>query len=196
MGRSQAPACGRRLLLRPDRTRSSSSALDWNWVGRLMREPEFFRQAFQIWGSSSSSLSWRSGSFGWHRGGAGSARSSGLALRSPGWVGVMSSLIFAPTIWWQASLLSEGYLIERQISRPLDMGRFVLFTCCASISSSYQPSPMSAAFSAFILAREESDSTALGSGGVPAITMWAAVRETLEERRVRRVPRKACVQAE
>jgi hypothetical protein len=34
----------------------------------------------------------------------------------------------AQTIWWQARSVFEGSLLGRQIGRPLDMGRFVLFT--------------------------------------------------------------------
>lgn len=93
-----------------------------------------------------------------------------LGFEVAGWAGIMTSLIFASTIWWQARLLFEGYLIGRQISHPLHMGRFVLFTgglhllviltlayACGLLSRSFWP-------------REESDSTAPGSGGVPVIT--------------------------
>jgi hypothetical protein len=58
----------------------------------------------------------------------GTERTFWLGFEVAGWACVVTCWVFAQTIWWQARLLFEGYLIGRQIGRPLDMGRFVLFT--------------------------------------------------------------------
>jgi hypothetical protein len=50
-----------------------------------------------------------------------------LGFEVAGWACVITCSVFARTIWWQARSLFEGYLLGREISRPLDMGRFVLF---------------------------------------------------------------------
>jgi hypothetical protein len=50
-----------------------------------------------------------------------------LGFQVAGWACVITSLVFADRIWWQARAVFEGWLLGRQIGRPLDMGRFVLF---------------------------------------------------------------------
>ncbi len=50
-----------------------------------------------------------------------------LGFEVAGWACVLACSFFARTIWWEARSLFEGYLLGRQIGRPLDMGRFVLF---------------------------------------------------------------------
>jgi hypothetical protein len=50
-----------------------------------------------------------------------------LGFEVAGWACVLICSVFAQTIWWQTRSSFEGYLLGRQIGRPLDMGRFVLF---------------------------------------------------------------------
>jgi len=50
-----------------------------------------------------------------------------LGFGVAGWACVITCSVFAQTIWWQARSLFEGYLLGREIGRPLDIGRFVLF---------------------------------------------------------------------
>ena len=50
-----------------------------------------------------------------------------LGFEVSGWACVVTSSAFARPIWRQARSIFEGDFIGRQISRPLDMGRFVLF---------------------------------------------------------------------
>jgi hypothetical protein len=49
-----------------------------------------------------------------------------LGFEVAGWACVITCLVFAQTIWWQARSLFEENLLGREIGRPLDMGRFVL----------------------------------------------------------------------
>ncbi|SIN77941.1 hypothetical protein SAMN05444166_0798 [Singulisphaera sp. GP187] len=44
-----------------------------------------------------------------------------------GWAGVITCSVFARNLWWQFRALFEGSILGREIGRPLDMGRFVLF---------------------------------------------------------------------
>ncbi len=57
----------------------------------------------------------------------GAERAFWLGFEVTGWACVITCTIFVKAIWWQARSLFEGYLLGRQIGRPLDMGRFVLF---------------------------------------------------------------------
>jgi hypothetical protein len=57
----------------------------------------------------------------------GGERTFWLGFEVAGWACVITCTVFARAIWWQARSLFEGYLLGRQIGRPLDMGRFVLF---------------------------------------------------------------------
>jgi hypothetical protein len=59
-----------------------------------------------------------------------------LGFEIAGWACVITCSVFARTIWWQARSLFEAYLLGRQIGRPLDMGRFVLFTAGLHLSIS------------------------------------------------------------
>src|SRR5262245_19012234 len=60
-----------------------------------------------------------------------------LGFEVAGWACVITCSVFAQTIWWQARSLFEGYLLGRQIGRPLDMGRFVLFVGGLHLSISF-----------------------------------------------------------
>jgi hypothetical protein len=70
----------------------------------------------------------------------GGERTFWLGFEVAGWAGVIACSVFAQTIWWQVRALFEECLIARQIGRPLDMGRFVLFagglhlTCLLAIA--------------------------------------------------------------
>ncbi len=50
-----------------------------------------------------------------------------LGFEVGGWPCVIICSMSAKTIWWWLRSLSEGHLLGREIGRPLDMGRFVLF---------------------------------------------------------------------
>jgi hypothetical protein len=58
----------------------------------------------------------------------GRERTFWLGFEIAGWLCVIMCSVFAQTIWWRARSVFEGYVLGRQIGRPLDMGRFVLFT--------------------------------------------------------------------
>jgi hypothetical protein len=60
-----------------------------------------------------------------------------LGFEVAGWACVIICAVFARTIWWQARSLFEGYLLGREIGRPLDMGRFVLFVSGLHLSISF-----------------------------------------------------------
>jgi hypothetical protein len=60
-----------------------------------------------------------------------------LGFEVAGWACVIICAVFAQTIWWQARSLFEGYLLGREIGRPLDMGRFVLFVSGLHLSISF-----------------------------------------------------------
>jgi hypothetical protein len=60
----------------------------------------------------------------------------GLGFEVAGWACVLTGSVFAQTIWWQARALFEGHLLGREIGRPLDMGRFVLFVSGLHLSIS------------------------------------------------------------
>jgi hypothetical protein len=57
----------------------------------------------------------------------GGERTFWLGFEVAGWACVLACSVFARTIWWEVRSLFEGYLLGRQIGRPLDMGRFILF---------------------------------------------------------------------
>src|SRR4051794_22294523 len=60
-----------------------------------------------------------------------------LGFEVAGWACVITCSAFAQTIWWQARSMFEGYLLGREIGRPLDMGRFVLFVGGLHLSISF-----------------------------------------------------------
>jgi hypothetical protein len=60
-----------------------------------------------------------------------------LGFEVAGWGCIITCSVFAQTIWWQARSLFEGYLLGREIGRPLDMGRFVLFVSGLHLSISF-----------------------------------------------------------
>jgi hypothetical protein len=57
----------------------------------------------------------------------GAGRMFWLGFEVAGWACVIIGSAFATTIWWRLRSLFEGSLIGREIGRPSDMGRFVLF---------------------------------------------------------------------
>jgi hypothetical protein len=59
-----------------------------------------------------------------------------LGFEVAGWACIITCSVFAQTIWWQARSLFEGSLLGREIGRPLDMGRFVLFVSGLHLSIS------------------------------------------------------------
>jgi hypothetical protein len=78
----------------------------------------------------------------------GTERTFWLGFEVAGWACVITCSIFARTIWWWLRSLFEGYLLGREIGRPLDMGRFVLFVGGLHLSIS-----LAIAFLVGILAR-------------------------------------------
>jgi hypothetical protein len=59
--------------------------------------------------------------------GRGGERMFWIGFEVAGWACVITCSVFALSIWWQARSLFERYLLGREIGRPSDMGRFVLF---------------------------------------------------------------------
>ncbi|WZO97971.1 hypothetical protein EP7_005023 [Isosphaeraceae bacterium EP7] len=57
----------------------------------------------------------------------GAGRAFWLGFEAAGWACVITSSIFARTIWWHTRSVFEGSLLGRQIGHPLDMSRFILF---------------------------------------------------------------------